>query len=79
MSEKSDFFNRLRRAQEKLPGMRIGQLIYNATNGADIFYWSDDKLIRTIENFVVATDQSRRSYSYYGCDAPTCNHPAHRY
>lgn len=71
MTSRLTFFERLQQAQEKLPELRLGQLIFNATAGADIFYWSDDKLIRTIENYVSAhVDEPRGDYSAWATPSP---------
>jgi hypothetical protein len=32
-------------------GMRIPQIIYNATSGLDFFYWSDVEFAERLENF----------------------------
>lgn len=49
--ERVDFTARLALAWGKLPHMRLGQLIWNATGGKDIFNTEDEPLIQEIEEY----------------------------
>lgn len=44
--------DRLAEAWEKLPDLRLGQLLVDSLNGKDPFYTEDEDLIRMIERFV---------------------------
>ena len=44
----------IKNALTVFPGLRVGQLIHNATHGADIFYTTDEDLALMIEDFIKA-------------------------
>lgn len=49
--QKKEITDRLLAAWLRVPAMRLGQLIMNATSGRDIFYAEDYPLIREIEEW----------------------------
>jgi hypothetical protein len=51
-ADKKDLLSRLLTAWLTYPDMRLGQLIFVATSGRDIFYDEDEPLLREIEEYV---------------------------
>lgn len=50
---------RLAEAWEKLPDLRLGQLLVDSLNGKDPFYIEDEDLIRMLERFVRETRKGK--------------------
>lgn len=53
MNLQEEIFAVLREILQAHPYLRVAQVIHNATSGADIFYWSDEKLLRTLQEYKV--------------------------
>lgn len=51
--------DRLAEAWEKLPDLRLGQLIVDSIGGKDPFYIEDEDLIRMLERFVRETRKGK--------------------
>jgi hypothetical protein len=49
--QKQEVLRRLLEAWRKKPSMRLGQLVYVATGGRDIFSDEDDQLVTDIEGY----------------------------
>lgn len=54
---------RLAEAWEKLPDLRLGQLLVDSLGGKDPFYIEDEDLIRMLERFVRENTDSRQERS----------------
>jgi hypothetical protein len=53
----------LRDAMLAFPHLRVGQLIWNATNGADLFYLGDKELAEMLRAFVKEVHNGQRERS----------------
>lgn len=61
MPMRSDLYHRLQIAHQKMPHLRLGQLIINAlpndaTVSTDLFYSTDVNLVRAVERYVEKAD-----------------------
>lgn len=50
-TEKEQLIRRLLEAWKSTPNQRLSQLIFNATNGRDIFYTEDYDFVKEIESY----------------------------
>lgn len=64
MTTSAEITTLIRSAKLAFPGMRVGQLIWDATMGEDIFYMSDEDLARHIRTYM--SERLTRRISYDG-------------